>query len=286
MTIRLNLLHIAVLALATFTFAASLPPTGSLNVDLSPIAHRDTDHSGYDAEFDVTADYDSDATWTTAASTKRAPWDIAELLDEFDMKKTFIMEGPGSKKTRVLSADAMAAVPTKLRFEVGRFDPDAVISAANLVVSPQVFGDIRKVIEVTRYTSDLVKSPISGEQGLTHVLYQQLAGPLNAIIAAVGQGDWSARGKGNAPKEDWRYIVDRNDTRAVLELKTNQALQSHQLTTLKKITAANKLTMMPVKDDDAGLNAVKVNSLVDFTRGTAPQSRATRAHEILALEQV
>jgi len=268
---RLQLIYLSVVALATFA-APLVGLHDRLDGEHTSLAQP---HDSRDSE------PASLAVRNEARSLSRS---LLPLLDEFDMQKTFLLEDPPSKGTRVVPSNAMTAVPTDIEFVTGKFNPDAIIKAAQdrLMVDPPTYDTIATVLAATAHTADLVKSPISGEAGLTHVLYQQLGGPLNAILAAVAQGDWSVRGKGDAPIEDWRFIVNQ-DKRAVLELKTSHALTGSAVKTIMRLVRAKGFKMAKVRDDNKAI----VNSLVDKTAPAKKEpTRTKRGKHVLALEQV
>lgn len=195
-----------------------------------------------------------------------------------------------------LSAYGVRYLPRNLKLKAGSFDPSAILENSRLATTATELKNTAAVFEATRLTKDLSDDPIYGETGLSHILYQQVGGPINQVLAALGTGgSWVAKAGGPAPIEDWRLRVNHEPV-AVLELKTSTALSSEAMSLitrklsqfrmedLRDSDATSKDSDATSKDRDAISPARPVRSL--SAKFTDAKTRAGRPSTVLAMEQV
>lgn len=205
---------------------------------------------------------------------------LKTLRDAFKMNTKFVPAGPKATGTRTVPAKGMVKVPKTLEIAKGSFVPSDIINKRRFQISEADYRDVLTVIESTRLTSYMNIGSYSGELGLSHVLYQQVGGPINLVLKAIKQGGlWKPKAKGGAPIEDWRYVKGTN-TRAVLELKTSQALPKDMVQNIMTLVEERMLEMVD-RDDENGqpLHSLDVD-------GSEALLREDRDAEVRALEQV
>lgn len=226
----------------------------------------------------------------TTAATKKSS--LIPLLQSFNMKTSFITHQPGSPGTNSLPNHAMEHVPGTVSLTVGNFDPSAIIlrNSARLSATERDYKIIASVLQTSARTAPLFDVPISSEAGLSHILFQQVAGPLNIILRAIGlEALWTATGKGSAPVDDWRCSIggqaDKHHIQAVLELKTPDSLSGFDVQDIMKGITEEQLKFAPIFDKQKQ----KINSLVNLTEYKKVGDRAPRSSRqstVKAVEQV
>lgn len=184
-----------------------------------------------------------DAPLSTAAEQSTS--DLADLLQSFDMQTKFKLQPGASSKTTSLSKGGVSSLPSAIKFVEGSFDPKTIIqlNSERLLVADTDYEATSVLFTATSLSKDLVKQ-VSGEGGLSHLLYQQVGGPINRMLAAIGApATWSIKAHGPAPMEDWRLVGDM--TAAVMELKTSAVLTGTKLDLMMASLDQFAIKMMP-----------------------------------------
>lgn len=124
----------------------------------------------------------------------------------------------------------------------------------------------------------MTKDRISGEGGLSHLLYQQVGGIVNQVLNAIGRpGAWNIRARGSAPVEDWRLVDSKQKTRAVLELKTPDALTSNKVTNILTMIREDRFEMVPLKSVNKAATTTTTSDIPDETPSPLQPAEATTA---------
>lgn len=225
---------------------------------------------------------------------------LAPILHTFDMVTKFVMapgsteciedaldSAPTAKRPRTnkctthnLSPNGVSKLPDTIKLVRGSFNPARVIEQYPLLArSKPAFDDTLKVLETAGITKESYRDPISGELGLSHLLYQQVGGPINQILLALGnRASWVINSLPPAPIEDWR-LVSNGATLSVLELKSPKVLNAALLDLIAKNLGKFEMRILYDGPDE-------VNSLYS-THVTIPTTaRERRAPEVLMMEQV
>lgn len=244
---------------------------------------------------------------------------LEELLASFDMRTRFLLQDNASPDTTSLSVGGVESLPAALKLVKGSFDPEQIIRqhSDRLVVSKTDYQTTSTIFAATRLSKNLVPK-VSGEGGLSHLLYQQVGGPINQLLAAMGiAGSWSIKAHGPAPVEDWRFVSDtdttagsttaqsttaRSTTAVVMELKTSASLEKGavdkmmaalHMFSIKKMPLENptpRVVKRPTKQPRAAKNSVtrpKVTEVDSLNASYGKKNyRGGRPSEVKAMEQV
>jgi len=210
---------------------------------------------------------------------------LYDLFDTFTMRTKFNMMPPVQDQTNTLSPKGMenANIPSELTWKVGTFQPDAILERHKdlFAVKFAQYQQAATSLKASVLHGTASDGPVSGEEELRSRLYGQLAMPANVVLSAIKRGRWKVQGKGEAPKEDLYYVV-KNDIRAVLELKTPDALDGRDIQAIMDLVEGQHLTMAFTRDTE---KLVEVMGLKDKRTGRGV-TRQTRKTAVKTLEQV
>lgn len=209
------------------------------------------------------------------------------------MRTTFPLQDRASDKSTSLSEDGVASLPASLRLVRGSFNPDAVIRPADhdRRIGSTAFAATSTIFEATRLSKDLV-TRVSGEGGLSHLLYQQVGGPINQLLKAIlgTSAAWSIKAHGPAPMEDWRLLNAKGLTVAVMELKTSPVLTKYNFDAMMISLHQFSIGELPLSvEENPSKNPPKSPppTIMSLVAGyDQAKSRSKRQNEVKALEQV
>lgn len=216
--------------------------------------------------------------------------DLFDLIDNLDVRTDFKMATPPATGSNTLSETGAQHLPSSIMLTAGAFQPEVILSdpaiRTRFLVDANTYAQSQTLFEAAKLSKDYVTIPVSGEGGLSHLLYQQIGGILNGLLQATRTaGAWSIRARGAAPIEDWQYVISdsRATTLTVLELKTPDSLPLGKINTIVDMVKKKRFSM---RQSDA------TTGIINFLYGKSSASkedipkRKGRKTEVLAMEQV